>query len=166
VANCKAHLPTAAIDTKTFEGLTSDAPAEDWWDGCLWRTANVSISGNTIDFNPAQITDCTARVWPDCGAGGIFSEYGTPSKDQPGWIVPTQLTFFQDNVWSDNTYHGPSTFFAWNQGNGDNPVTWAMWSGSTTAGDKCTSAQEQQSGYCKGSFGQDTGSTYNPAPVS
>ena len=42
VAACKANLPTAAIDTKTFAGPTTGSPAEDWWDGCLWRTANVS----------------------------------------------------------------------------------------------------------------------------
>jgi hypothetical protein len=164
VANCKANLQAAAVNTKTFEALTTGSRAENWWDGCLWRTANVSISHNTIDFNPAQITDCNTRDWPDCGAGGIFSEYGTPSKNQPGWIVPTQLTFFQNDVWSDNTYRGPSRIFAWNQGNGDNPVTWAMWSASAATGDKCSSAQEQQSGYCKGPFGQDAGSTYNPAP--
>jgi Right handed beta helix region len=166
VANCKANLPTAAINIKTFKGLTTGSPAEDWWDGCLWRTANVAISGNTIDFNPAKITDCNSAEWPDCGAGGTFSQYGSPTKNQPDWIIPTQLTFFQNNVWSDNTYHGPSPIFAWNQGNGDNPVTWTMWSNSAATGDKCSSVQETQSGYCKGPFGQDAGSTYNLTPVS
>jgi hypothetical protein len=161
VAKCKANLPTAAVDTKTFVGRPTGSPAEDWWDGCLWRTANVTISGNTIDFNPAKITECSSTSWPDCGAGGIFSQYGSPAKNQPDWIIPTQLTFYQNNVWSNNVYHGPSTIFAWNQGNGDNPVTWAMWTNSATAGDKCGSADEQQSGYCKGPFGQDAKSTTN-----
>ena len=35
--------------------------------------ANVSITGNTIDFNPANIPHCNETEWPDCGAGGIFS---------------------------------------------------------------------------------------------
>jgi hypothetical protein len=161
VANCKANLPSAAVDTKTFVGRPTGSPAQDWWDGCLWRTANVTISGNTIEFDPAKITECNSTAWPDCGAGGIFSQYGSPAKNQPDWIIPTQLTFYQNNVWSNNTYHGPSTIFAWNQGNGDNPVTWAMWTNSATAGDKCGSADEQQSGYCKGPFGQDAKSTTN-----
>ena len=41
---------------------------------------------------------------------------------------------FQNDVWSDNVYNGPSTFFAWNQGNGDNPVTWQNWTGSAAQG--------------------------------
>jgi hypothetical protein len=63
-------------------------------------------------------------------------------------------------VWSDNTYNGPSTIFAWNQGNGDNPVSWADWTGHVSRGDECLSAQEQQSGYCTGPFGQDSGSIF------
>ncbi len=167
VANCKANLPSAAINSKTFKGLTTGSPAEDWWDGCLWRTANVSISGNTIDFNPAEISNCNSDAWPDCGAGGIFSQYGSPpSRNQPSWVIPTQLTFYQNNSWFNNVYHGPSSFFAWNQGNGDNPVTWAAWTRSAAVGDKCRSADEQQSGACTGPFGQDAKSSFHSAPAS
>jgi hypothetical protein len=74
--------------------------------------------------------------------------------------------FFQNNSWSDNTYNGPSTFYVWNQGNGDNPVDWGDWTGSTSGGDKCSSASEHQSGYCNGPFGKDAGSRYNAAPSS
>jgi hypothetical protein len=164
VSACKANLSSAAIDTTTFTGKMTGSPAEDWWDGCLWRTSNVSITGNTIDFDPAHITDCTRAAWPACGAGGIFSEYGSPPNKVPGWVVATQLTFFQDNTWSHNVYNGPSTFFAWNQGNGDNPVSWASWTGDVTHGNKCSAAAERQSGYCAGPFGQDAGSTYHSAP--
>ena len=110
--------------------------------------------------------DCNQSAWPACGAVGIFSEYGSPQGKEPGWVVPTQLTFFQDNTWSDNVYNGPSTFFAWNQGNGDNPVSWVDWTGNVTQGDKCGSASERQSGYCTGPFGQDAGSTYHSAPLA
>ena len=44
--------------------------------------------------------------------------------------VPTQLTFFQDNRWSSNVYTGPSTFYAWNQGNPENPVSFEEWTGA------------------------------------
>ena len=68
-------------------------------------------------------------------------------------------------MWADNTYNGPSTFFAWNQGNNDT-VTWADWTGSLLGGDECTSSQEEQSGACTGPFGQDGGSTYTSTPVA
>jgi hypothetical protein len=90
--------------------------------------------------------------------------HGSPPDHAPGWIVSTRLTFFQNSVWSDNVYNGPSTFYAWNQGNADNPVSWTKWTGSLTSGDKCSSAQERKSGFCAGPFGQDAGSTYRSAP--
>jgi parallel beta-helix repeat protein len=160
IAACKAHLPAARVDTSTFTGITSSAPAEDWWDGCQWKTENVHISHNQIDFDPARIAGCNPRAWPDCGAGGIFSKYGGPPGNEPAWITPTQLTFFSNDVWSDNVYNGPSTFYAWNQGNGDNPVSWGRWTGLRSSGDKCSSPDEHQSGYCRGPFGQDMGSIY------
>jgi hypothetical protein len=129
----------------------------------MWETSNVSVTKNEIDFNPANIPHCDQADWPDCGAGGIFSEYGAPDN-APGWAVPTQITFFQHDLWSGNVYNGPSAFYAWNQGNGENPVTWAAWTGSLTGGDQCSSAGERQSGYCAGPFGQDAGSTYNATP--
>lgn len=161
VSACKANLPSASVSTTTYVGNKTGTQPENWWDGCMWRTENVRITRNTIDFNPAAIMDCTKAAWPDCGAGGIFSEYGSPPNSGPEWVVPTQLTFFQNDIWSDNVYNGPSMFLAWNQGNGDNPVSWAEWTGSVSTGKKCSSQGERQSGYCTGPFGQDAGSTYS-----
>jgi hypothetical protein len=160
---CKAHVLSASVNIITYTGQKTGAPAEDWWDGCMWKTENVRITQNTIDFNPANIMDCNHTAWPDCGAGGIFSEYGG-FAGPGGWVIPTELTFFQNDVWSDNVYNGPSPFFAWNQGNGDNPVSWADWTGNAAGGNKCSSPGERQSGYCIGPFGQDAGSTYNNSP--
>ena len=164
VSACKANLPTASVDTTAYAGKRTGTPLEDWWDGCLWRTENVRITRNAIDFNPADIMDCTRTAWPDCGAGGLFSEYGSPPDHEPGWVIPTDITFFQNNAWSDNVYNGPSTFFAWNQGNGGNPVGWTDWTGNVSSGNKCGSSDEHRSGYCTGPFGQDAGSVYNQAP--
>jgi hypothetical protein len=163
-ANCRLNLPSARVDPATRAGRKTGTPAEDWWDGCMWRTENVSVTGNTIDFTPSAIPGCDPGAWPDCGAGGIFSEYGSPSKNVPAWWTPTQITFSQGNAWSDNVYRGPSTFFAWNQGNGDNPVNWRAWTGQSDDGDSCGSAHERQSGYCTGPFDQDSGSTYQFGP--
>jgi len=101
-------------------------------------------------------------------AGGIFSEYGSsaPYNQPGGWVIPSQLTFFAGNSWSGNTYHGPSTFYAWNQGNNDNPVSWDQWTGALSKGDKCSSASERQSGACTGPFGQDAGSSYDSSPAA
>jgi hypothetical protein len=120
----------------------------------------VLVTHNVIDFDPAKIPDCKTKDWPACGAGGMFAEYGSPPASAPDWAIPTQLTFFSGDVWSDNTYDGPSTFYGWNQGNGDNPVSWADWTGAVARGDDCTSPADQQSGYCTGPFGQDSGSTF------
>ena len=164
LSGCRANLPSASLSTVTYTGRQSGSPLRDWWDGCLWKTENVSITGNTIVFNPANIAHCNQAAWPDCGANGIFSEYSVapPYTSPGGWVILTQLTFFQHNVWSHNAYHGPSTFYAWNQGNGDNPVSWAQWTGSVSNGDKCSSAYDHESGACSGPFGQDAGSTYSP----
>jgi len=161
VSACRDNLPSAAVTTAGYLGDMTGEPVADWWDGCLWKTENVSITHNTIDFDPAKVKDCKRAAWPDCGAGGIFSEYGSPPDELPGWVVPTALTFFQNDTWSDNTYNGPSTFYAWNQGSGDNPVSWRDWTGSPFRGDRCSSSGERQSGYCTGPFGKDAGSTYN-----
>ena len=162
---CAANLPTATVSTTTYVGNQTGSPAADWWDGCQWQTANVSVTGNVIDFNPSNIPDCNSRDWADCGAGGTFSEYGGPNSKEPDWAVPTQLTFFSHDTWSDNTYNGPSTFVAWNQGNGDK-ISWSDWTGNVASGDRCSSSAEQSSGACTGPFGQDAGSTFSATPVA
>lgn len=164
MSSCKANLPKASVDTTSYVAERNGSPVQDWWDGCLWWSANVTVTKNTIDFNPAVIAHCTPTAWPDCGAGGMFAEYSVaPPYNRPGgWVLLSQLTFFEHDAWSDNTYNGPSTFFAWNQGN---LVTWADWTEAVSKGDKCSSKGERQSGQCTGPFGQDRGSTYRSAPV-
>ncbi len=164
ISACKANILSASVNTITYTGKKTGSPSEDWWDGCMWKTENVKITQNTIDFSPADIMDCNHTAWPDCGAGGIFSEYGG-FAGPGGWVIATELTFFQNDVWSDNVYNGPSTFFAWNQGNGDNPVSWADWTANVSGGDKCSSSGERQGGYCIGPFGQDADSSYNSSPL-
>jgi hypothetical protein len=168
MSSCKSGLPSASVDPATYASRPTGSPARDWWNGCMWWTSNVRVTGNTVYFDPAKIAHCTKAAWPDCGAGGIFAEYGVaaPYNRPGGWAVLSQVTFFKNNTWSGNTYHGPSTFYAWNQGNNDNPVSWAEWTGDIAKGDKCSSADTRQSGACTGPFGQDAGSTYERTPGS
>jgi len=163
LSGCKANLRSASIDKTSYAGNLTGSPPEDWWDGCVWKTENVSITHNAINFNPAVIPHCNHTDWPACGANGIFSQYGSAAPyDTP--LTLTQFVFFQNNSWSANSYKGPSTFYAWNQGNGDNPVSWDSWIGEVSGGDKCSSPNEHQSGYCTGPFAKDAGSSYNPVP--
>ncbi|MGB6456960.1 MAG: right-handed parallel beta-helix repeat-containing protein, partial [Streptosporangiaceae bacterium] len=162
ISACTARLPSAAVSMASYLGASTGSPKVNWWDGCQWETASVRVTGNTIDFNPADVPHCNHQDWPDCGAGGMFSEYGSPNNG-PGWVVATEVTFFRQDSWSDNTYNGPSAFFAWNQGN---EVSWQQWTGRVASGDKCSTAQDRKSGQCTGPFGQDAGSTFNPRPTS
>src|SRR5215469_1624206 len=162
VSACQARLPSASVSPTTYVGGKTGSPAENWWDGCQWETVGVHVTGNTIDFNPANIPHCNRAAWPACGTGGIFSEYGSPNTG-PGWVTATEVTFFRQNSWWDNTYNGPSVFLAWNQGN---EVSWQQWTGKAVGGDPCSAAAEHQSGQCTGPFGQDAGSTYNTTPAS
>ena len=78
LAGCKANLPSASIDTATYAGRPSGSPSQNWWDGCLWKTANVDVTGNVIDFSPAQTSDavklssCVAGLAGRGGEGGGF----------------------------------------------------------------------------------------------
>lgn len=159
---CKANLPGARLDRTTWQGKATGSPTEDYWDGCMWQTQNVDVTRNRIDFDPSRIEGCKPSVWPACGANGLFSQFGGPNSSAGGGDIPTQLTFFQGNRWSDNVYNGPSTFYAWSQGSHDNPVTWAQWTGPVGKGDRCTSSSARQGGSCTGPFGQDSGSTFRP----
>ena len=165
IKQCKSNIPSASIDTATYVGKRTGSPPRDWWDGCIWKTENVRITHNVVDFDPVKVTDCNEADWADCGAGGIFSEYGSTAPYDSA-SIPIQLTFYQNDSWSDNIYNGPSTFYVWNQGSGDNPVSWADWTKSTSGGNKCSSPGERSGGYCKGPFGQDAGSTYDSVPSS
>ena len=97
LSGCKSNLPSASIDKTSYVGNLTGSPRQDWWDGCLWKTENVSITHNVIDFNPANIPHCNRTAWPACGANGIFSEYGsappydTPARPDPACILPEQF---------------------------------------------------------------------------
>lgn len=160
-SNCRSNWPSASVRTTDYMGEKTGSPKEDWWDGCMWKTENVSVANNTTNFTPSDVMDCNQTDFPACGVTGTFAEYGAPPNKVPEWVIPTSLTFFQGNSFTSNTYNGPTTFDAWNQGNGNDPVSWESWTGSTGGGDRCSSAGERHSGFCKGPFGQDPGGTYN-----
>lgn len=161
LSNCGANIATAAVDTTTFVGQSTGSPSMDWWDGCQWETENVAVTGNTVTLNPADLPACNHTAWADCGANGIFSNYGGHTTE-PGWVIPSMITFWRGNTWTGNVYTGPPDFQAWNQGSSANPVTQAQWTGAVGGGDKCSGTGETTSGACIGPFGEDTGSVFYP----
>src|SRR5262249_41562303 len=75
MAGGKANLPAAAIDTTTYTAKLNGSPERDWWNGCLWWSANVKVTHNVIAFDPAAVPYCNKKDWPVCGAGGLFAQY-------------------------------------------------------------------------------------------
>ncbi len=137
--------------------LAERAPI-DYYDGCRWKAQNVSVSHNIFAFEPTDIgSNCTVANY--CGENGLFSTYGEPPYGGPA--VPTNITFRQNNDFSDNVYDGPWGFEAWSQGNLDNPVNGTTWTALVT--DDCSTAGENASGTCDSGFGQDVGSTFDAA---
>jgi parallel beta-helix repeat protein len=144
-ASCAENLGSATAGTDT------GSPAADYYDGCRWKTQNVQVSGNTFEFNPANIPNCTVASL--CGFNGIFSNYGT-TPPYTSASVPTAIAFRQGNLFETNAYEGPWMFWIWNFGN---TVTWSEWMAPVT--DDCGKPGEVQSGICTSGFGEDAGST-------
>ncbi len=88
---CKANITSAAVSITNYAGNKTGSPSRNWWDGCMWRTENVRITQNTINFNPAHIMDCSFILPGPIGAGGIFSEYGVRRGQADG---SSRLTSF------------------------------------------------------------------------
>jgi hypothetical protein len=143
VTSCPAALANSAENQPTHN--------PDYFDLCRWKTQNVTVSGNTFDFNPAAIgSSCTDAN--DCGFNGLFSEVGV-TVPYTGWVVPLDISDRQSDVFADNTYNGPWNFMGFVQGD---QITWPQWS----------SGFEDQNGSNDFFDSQDAGSTFNPAPTS
>jgi hypothetical protein len=99
----------ATLET-CVKGTIADAP---YYADCRWKTQNVSVHDNDFRFDPARIRDCAGSS--SCGQQGIFSNYGTYPKWSPykGEAVEKAITFHQNNLFSNNAYHGPWGFTAY-----------------------------------------------------
>jgi Right handed beta helix region len=159
---CTLVAPTVASSAKVCAAALAN-PAEnqptdnpDYFGLCRWKVKNVSVTGNNFTFSTAALgSQCTAKNY--CGMNALFSEYG--GAPYPGEIVPTNITFNQNNLFANNTYTGPWKFIVWSDGNLDNPVSPAVWQKPVT--DKCGTSGEKASGTCNSGFGQDKGSTFH-----
>jgi hypothetical protein len=135
-ASCAANLPTTA---------SSGDP--DYFDGCRWRTQNVRVTHNVFELTQSKVPGCELAT-NSCGQNALFSEYGSNAPYE-GWVVPLTISDHQDDRFADNTYEGPWSFVAFNQGD---RVTWAQWTGGF----------EDWNGSGDSFGAQDAGSTYHP----
>ena len=111
--------------TGATPGTNSGTPPADYYDGCRWKTQNVTVASNTFDFTQANVPGCTLSA-NSCGENAIFSQYGTYPSWSPykAYAVEDALTAHQDNVFSDNTYSGPWSFMYQGQ---SGIMTFAQW---------------------------------------
>ena len=146
---CTLGDPSVYTISKCAAHLSETSPV-DYYEGCRWKTKNVLVDDNTFNFNAASVgPSCTVAKL--CGFNGLFSNYGNKYNET------TPITFDQNNHFTDNTYNGPWSFWAWSQSNIANPVTWAEWRAAPT--DQCSTRKEISGGSCNSGFGQDAGST-------
>jgi hypothetical protein len=118
----------------------------DYFDGCRWKTRNVTVAGNAFSFTPANLpSTCSAAT--SCGYNGVFANWGSYPDWSPyhGTVVEQHITFDQHNTFRDNCYADTAmSFMAREQGN---TVSRADWTGGTyqqdagsTFGQPCTAA--------------------------
>jgi hypothetical protein len=113
-------------------GVSSGAPADRYWDNCIWGSRNVTVSGNTFALDARAVTGCTVSAM--CGVMAAISFNAG---------VPPLMQFFDSyqkyianassglgNVWSGNVYTwtggGPGgwRFQAGAQGTAVNRTQW------------------------------------------
>ena len=152
---CTLINPSVYTVTSCAANLSETSPI-DYYDNCRWKTQNVMVTDNVESFNPTSVaSSCTVANM--CGFTALFSNYGTSIYGSSRTVA---ITFQQNNHFTDNSYRGPWSFFAWSQSNLDNPVTYAQWTAAVT--DSCDQPGELSSGTCNSGFGQDPGSAFNP----
>jgi hypothetical protein len=108
-AACSAHI---AEKTPT-----------DYFDNCVWKMQNATVSGNTFNFTQTHVPGCQGPT-NTCGYNALFGTYSAEAG-HTGAYTDNAVSNQQGNLFSANTYHGPWNFVAFDQS--DNPVTWTQW---------------------------------------
>ena len=100
---------------------------------CRWKTQNVLVTDNLMDFSPADIgPQCTTADL--CGFSGLFSDAGISRTPYAGSYVENSITYHQGNVFTANTYCGPWAFDTFSLGNTVSFATWQAAPSSQDAG--------------------------------
>jgi len=138
---CTLVNPSAATMTSCGSTAIASAPLID---DCRWKTQNVSVHNNTFKLTAANVPNCTAGK--DCGDMALISQAGgcpnacSPGDPYLGDFVMDNITYHQNNHFTNNTYQGPWRFEIHEQNSG--LVSFAAWQASP--------------------YNQDSGSTLTP----
>ncbi len=135
---CTMVNPAATTTTCTDPANGGSVNAEPYLSDCRWKTQNVKVHNNNFNLTKANIPDCATTE--SCGQQGIFSNVGTFPTWSPykGSGIQDDITFNQNNLFSNNTYLGDWHFRAKTQ---DSLYNFAFWQAAP--------------------FSQDVGSTFN-----
>ena len=101
-------------------------------DDCRWKTKNVSVHDNSFSLTAANVPNCTAAN--HCGENALISQSGgcpdacSPGDPYLGAFVMDNITFHQNNHFSNNTYKGPWRFEIHEQNSGI--VSFPTWQAS------------------------------------
>ena len=116
ITSCGDNLASAVANE------TTGSPPADYYDGCRWKTENVSVTNNVFSFDESAVPSCKGDS-NGCGMNALFSNYGSDAPYK-GYTIPLEICNDRDNVFSDNTYVGDWTFNAFN----NVKVSWSEWS--------------------------------------
>ncbi len=118
---CTLGNPTTANLSTCVSGTIINQPH---YGDCRWKSQNISVHDNYFSVNPAAISGCTPAA--SCGLQGLFSNSGTSPQWSPymGRVIEDAVTFTQNNHFTHNTYTGPWTFMAHDQGTRLCPAAW------------------------------------------
>lgn len=135
---CTMVNPAANLTTCNDPALGGSINVQPYKSDCRWKTQNVKVRKNIFKTTTANITGCTTNS--SCGYQGIFSNVGTFPSWSPymGSGIQTDITFNQNNLFSDNTYLGDWRYKAKDQSTNYNFAFWQL-----------------------APYSQDVGSTYN-----
>ncbi len=123
-SNPTKHCTLVNPGVVTYEACSDPAirANEPYYSDCRWKTQNVSVHGNTLTHDPANIPDCAA--YDSCGmAGSLFSNWGN-KEPWTGHVIKDAITFQQNNKFDWNSYAGPVSFLAYQMGRILTPSKW------------------------------------------
>lgn len=132
---CTIVNPTVATATTCANAtLIQTTP---YINDCRWKTQNVSVHDNTFTALSTGYAGCSFTI--DCNFNGVFAQYGTQRAPYLGTFVENNITFNQNNLFTNNSYHG------------------ILWSFMALEQNHRVSLHDWQTTY-----GQDAGSTFAP----
>ena len=126
--------------------LTGAEPSggHNYYNNCLWKTQNLSVTGDTFSFDAAAVPGCTPTAASPCGENGIVSQVASGIWWSPyqttasGNAVPDAIT----NCQGTNTFAGcipPDNYFS------TTPTpTPAARAGSSSIGSRATASKPER----------------------